>query len=63
MRRCGIMLILYAAGGRNVLKKAQGQCDKLEHKFQAEKKRIYGFLYNKVLKCDQRLYVKTYRHQ
>ena len=46
MRRCGIMLILYAAGGRNVLKKAQGQCDKLEHKFQAEKKRIYGFLYN-----------------
>ena len=37
------MLIFYVADGKHVLKKAQGQCDKLEHKFKVEKKKNLVF--------------------
>ena len=53
------MLIFYVADCRHVVKKAQGQCNKLEHKFKVEKKRIYGVLYSLVLISDFTGYKKV----
>ena len=52
------MLIFYVADCRHVVKKAQGQCDKLEHKFKVEKKRICGVLYSLELFSDFTEYKK-----